>query len=530
MNEQPKESPKTVRCAIYTRVSTTDNLEQAFTSLDVQRESGESYIASQKQEGWVILPDRYDDAGFTGANTDRPALQQLIEHIKAHQIDCVVVYKVDRLSRSLLDFTQLLEFLDKNNVAFISVTQHFNTQTSMGRLTLNILLSFAQFEREMISERTRDKMGAARRKGRFVGGRPALGYDLDTVNHKLVVNTKEAELIHRIFNLYLEKKSCVEVAKILNNEGYRTKSFLAKGRAIGNIPFKNTNVQWVIRNMLYVGKINYHGEIYQGIHEPIISEETFNKAQLILDENNRQPRVHKRAAIRGLLSRIFRCKNCNSSMLYTYTYKENYKYVYYVCTSACKRGYHTCPTKGITAHTVEDQVLECLKKIPSTKNFPPSDWDMMTLDQKHKALTTVLKEVNYDGTTKTLTIITSDGKSTEFKVNIKNPQIEKREDAVKKEPQLRQNLILAHQIQSLLDNGQAQDVKQVAGWLNLSSVRISQFMNMLSLSPTIQQEILFTENAKISAIPEYKINELSHELYWDKQLESWRKILPQISE
>src|SRR3989338_4547141 len=182
-----KEPPKIIRCAIYTRVSTTDNLEQEFTSLDVQRESAESFIASQKQEGWILLSQRYDDAGFTGANTDRPALKQLIEHIKTKVVDCVIVYKVDRLSRSLLDFTQLLEFFDKNNIAFVSVTQNFNTNTSMGRLTLNILLSFAQFEREMISERTRDKMAAAKKKGRFIGGRTALGYNIDTVNHKLIL-------------------------------------------------------------------------------------------------------------------------------------------------------------------------------------------------------------------------------------------------------------------------------------------------------------------------------------------------------
>lgn len=166
MKNKPEVKEKQIiRCAIYTRVSSAEGLEQEFTSLDNQRESAESYINSQKSEGWIALPDRYADGGFTGANTDRPALQKLIADIKEHKLDCVVVYKVDRLSRSLLDFSQLLEFFDQNKVAFVSVTQHFNTNTSMGRLTLNILLSFAQFEREIISERTRDKIGAAKRKG-----------------------------------------------------------------------------------------------------------------------------------------------------------------------------------------------------------------------------------------------------------------------------------------------------------------------------------------------------------------------------
>jgi len=189
-----KEKPQ-IKCAIYTRVSTSEGLEQEFTSLDNQRESAESYIQSQKTQGWTLLPERYDDGGYTGANTDRPALQKLISDIKEDKINCVVVYKVDRLSRSLLDFSKLLEFFDQCKVTFVSVTQHFNTNSSMGRLTLNILLSFAQFEREIISERTRDKMGAAKKKGKWIGGCLPLGYDLDKETHRLMVNPAEAEIV-----------------------------------------------------------------------------------------------------------------------------------------------------------------------------------------------------------------------------------------------------------------------------------------------------------------------------------------------
>ena len=203
--EGEKATKQKILCAVYTRVSTAEGLGQEFSSLDAQRESGESYVQSQKSEGWTVCPERYDDGGFTGANTDRPALQQLMDDIKEDKVNCVVVYKVDRLSRSLLDFTQLLEFFEKNNVAFVSVTQNFNTKTSMGRLTLHILLSFAQFEREIISERTRDKMAAAKKKGRFIGGRPCLGYDLDTKTHKLVLNPAEAKIVKEIFYLYLSR-------------------------------------------------------------------------------------------------------------------------------------------------------------------------------------------------------------------------------------------------------------------------------------------------------------------------------------
>ena len=199
-----KTEKKQIRCAVYTRKSTNQGLDQEFTSLDAQREACISYIASQKNEGWIALPEIYDDGGFTGANMDRPSLQKLLSEIKEGRVDCVVVYKVDRLSRSLLDFSKLLEFFDKNNVVFVSITQAFNTCTSMGKLTLNILLSFAQFEREIISERTRDKMSAARKKGRWIGGKPVLGYDYNRVDKRLVPNPEEAKLVRRIFDLYLK--------------------------------------------------------------------------------------------------------------------------------------------------------------------------------------------------------------------------------------------------------------------------------------------------------------------------------------
>src|SRR3989338_500214 len=227
------EEKKEIRCAIYTRKSTTEGLGGDFTSLDNQRESAESYIQSQKGQGWLALPDSYNDGGFTGSNVDRPAFQKLIEDIKSKKIDCVVVYKVDRLSRSLIDFVKLLLFFEENKVTFVSVTQHFNTQTSMGRLTLNILLAFAQFEREIISERTKDKMGAARKKGKWVGGLSPFGYDIDKANKRLVVNLKEAEIVRMIFDLYIQEKSLLSVARILNDKGVTTKAYIRKTGTFG---------------------------------------------------------------------------------------------------------------------------------------------------------------------------------------------------------------------------------------------------------------------------------------------------------
>src|ERR1700721_182398 len=194
----------TIRCAIYTRKSTEEGLEQEFNSLHAQREAGEAFIKSQKHAGWTLLSSHYDDGGFTGGNLDRPALKQLLEDIEARRIDCVVVYKVDRLRRSLLDFARLVDRFDQRSASFVSVTQPFNTTTSLGRLTLNILLSFAEFEREIIRERTSDKMSAARRKGKWVGGTPVLGYDVDPAGGRLIVNEKESGRVRDIFALYLE--------------------------------------------------------------------------------------------------------------------------------------------------------------------------------------------------------------------------------------------------------------------------------------------------------------------------------------
>ena len=217
-----------LRCAIYTRKSTEEGLDQEFNSLDAQREASEAFILSQRREGWLALPDRYDDGGFTGANMDRPALGRLLQAVEAGELDCVVVYKVDRLSRSLLDFTRMLSLFEKHKVSFVAVTQQFNTSTSLGRLTLNILLSFAQFERELIGERTRDKMSAARKKGKWVGGCPVLGYDVDPGGGALVVNEEEAEQVRSIFDLFEQQRSALGTLAEIERRGWRLKSWTAE--------------------------------------------------------------------------------------------------------------------------------------------------------------------------------------------------------------------------------------------------------------------------------------------------------------
>ena len=270
------EPKKVVRCAVYTRKSTEEGLEQEVNSLDAQRESAEAFIAAQRHEGWVCLPDRYDDGGFSGGNLDRPAMRRLLADIEAGRVDCVVVYKVDRLSRSLMDFARVMQTFDRHGVSFVSVTQQFNTTHSMGRLTLNILLSFAQFEREIISERTRDKIAAARRRGKYAGGKPLLGYDIASspAGAKLVVNEDEATIVRGIFDLYLEHQALIPVVKELAERGWHNKRWTTRrGEVRGGRPFDKTTLYKLLTNRTYTGVVAYGGETYRGEHPAIVEPE-----------------------------------------------------------------------------------------------------------------------------------------------------------------------------------------------------------------------------------------------------------------
>jgi site-specific DNA recombinase len=362
--ESTRPVPKTIRCAIYTRKSTEEGLEQEFNSLDAQREAAEAYIASQKAEGWVCLADRYDDGGFSGGNIERPALKRLLADVEADRIDCIVVYKVDRLSRSLLDFTRIMETLDRREVSFVSVTQQFNTTSSMGRLTMNILLSFAQFEREIISERTRDKMWAARKKGKWVGGHPVLGYDVDSRGGRLVVNEAEAARVRSVFELYLDRQSLMETLKELDLRGWVNKRWITKkGRDTGGKPFTKTGLSKLISNMLYIGKVPFHGEVYDGEHDAIVSEHLWQRAQEVLRRNNNNGGSQVRNKYGALLKGILRCGSCGSAMTHTHTLKRNTRYRYYVCTTAQKRGWETCPTKSVPASEIERFVIDRIRGI-----------------------------------------------------------------------------------------------------------------------------------------------------------------------
>ncbi|HMO16386.1 MAG TPA: recombinase family protein, partial [Pirellulaceae bacterium] len=372
MKRSGKSLTPRIRCAIYTRKSCEEGLDLEFNSLDAQRESAEAFISSQQLEGWECLPDRYDDGGFSGGSLERPALNRLLEDIKLGKIDCVVVYKVDRLSRSLLDFTRIMETFDKNGVSFVSVTQQFNTTHSMGRLTLNILLSFAQFEREIIGERIRDKIAAQRRKGKWSGGIPVLGYDVDRSNPspKLVVNAEEAIQVRRIFSLYLELGSLLPVVQEVEARGWRNKVWRTKkGLERGGRSFDKCSVYAMLTNPLYMGMIKHKEDIFSGEHEAIIEPGIFEEVQRQLNKNGRGKGNHLINKYGAILKGLLYCKSCGRAMVHTFTGRGTKRYRYYTCCKAIKQGWKNCPTKSVPAGEIESVIVEQIRAIADDQDL-----------------------------------------------------------------------------------------------------------------------------------------------------------------
>jgi site-specific DNA recombinase len=356
--------PKPVRCAIYTRKSTEEGLNQEFNSLDAQREAAEAYILSQKHDGWTLVPTQYSDGGYTGANIERPGVKQLLADIEAGKIDCVVVYKVDRLSRSLIDFSKMMELFEKRGVCFVSVTQQFNTNSSLGRLTLNILLSFAQFEREIISERTRDKQVAARKKGKWTGGHILLGYDLDSRVGRLAVNPEEAERIREMFRLYLEGTAVVEIVQRFDKQGWRNKQWTTQdGKLYGGSPLRRCHIYKLLGNVLYTGQVKVGEEVFPGEHEAIIDQQTFDLAQKRLEENAWTPGNAHRVKFEALLRGLIYCSCCGSGMYSTYSANKERRYRYYVCYRSQQKLEGYCTSRAVSAPSVEEAVVESIRRV-----------------------------------------------------------------------------------------------------------------------------------------------------------------------
>lgn len=391
-----------IRCAIYTRKSSEDGLEQEFNSLDAQRLSAENFIASQASKGWVVMPDQYNDGGYSGGNLDRPALGRLLRDIEENKIDCVVVYKIDRLTRSLFDFQKIIEVFDQNNVSFVSVTQSFNTCDSMGRLMLNVLLSFAQYERELTGERIRDKVDASKKKGMWMGGNPSLGYDI--IDKKLVINDSEAKVVKILFHHFIENQSVTETARELNKQGLTTKTWISKtGKLQKAHKFNKKNVRRVLENPIYAGKIKHKNQFYAGQHQAIVTDDIWQKVRDILTQDpstsrNKPSMPLSRINAAPLLKGIMNCGICGSKMIPTYTIKKGKRYRYYLCASKAVGNNDNCAIGRISASEVENlvvgQILNLLKKPEFiVRTISQSAGNQSTPQIKESAIISAFKEI-----------------------------------------------------------------------------------------------------------------------------------------
>jgi DNA invertase Pin-like site-specific DNA recombinase len=351
-----------MRCAVYTRKSTEEGLDQEYNSIDAQRDAGHAYIASQRNEGWIAVSDDYDDPAYSGGNMERPALQRLLSDIESGKIDVVIIYKIDRLTRSLADFSRMVEVFEQHRVSFVSVTQNFNTTTSMGRLMLNILLSFAQFEREVTGERIRDKIAASKRKGMWMGGIPPLGYDVD--NRRLVPNEREANIIRHIFQRFVELGSSTMLVKELKLDGVTSKSWTTQdGKVHEGKPIDKSLIYKVLNNRTYLGELRHKDQWYQAEHPPIIERDLWDKVHAILATNGRVRGNATRAKVPYLLKGIVFGNDGRALSPWHTTKKNGRRYRYYIPQRDAKEHAGASGLPRLPAAELESAVLDQLRAI-----------------------------------------------------------------------------------------------------------------------------------------------------------------------
>ena len=351
------------RCAVYCRVSSDERLAQEFNSIDAQRESGHAYVTSQRAEGWIAVADDYSDPGFSGGNTDRPGLKRLLDDIERGLVDIVVVYKIDRLTRSLADFSKMVEVFERHGVSFVSVTQQFNTTTSMGRLMLNVLLSFAQFEREVTGERIRDKIAAAKRKGMWMGGVPTLGYDVE--NRLLVINETEAAVVRRIFEEMLTIGSPTQIAANLTAEGITTKAWTTQeGQVRNGTQIDKKYLHKLLRNRIFLGEISHKGQWFPGVHKAIIESGLWDRVRDVLakDWHSRSVETKTRSRTDALLRGLLYAPS-GERMYPTYSCKNGRKYRYYVSKSESRFGAPGKTFERLPALEIEAAVIAQIRTV-----------------------------------------------------------------------------------------------------------------------------------------------------------------------
>lgn len=490
-----KEDKKLIRCAIYTRKSTQEGLEQEFNSLDAQREAGEAYIKSQKHENWTLVPKHYDDGGFSGGSMDRPALHALIADIKKGLIDVVVVYKVDRLSRSLHDFAKLVEIFEKHNVSFVSVTQQFNTTSSMGRLTLNILLSFAQFEREVIGERVRDKVAASRQKGMWMGGVPPLGYGIK--DKKLFIIPEEAETVRFIFQEYLVSKSTLDLIRKLKAKDIKTKtwtSIRSGQRRNGNF-FNKGQLYQLLHRRTYIGEAVHKDKSYPGEHQAIIDRDLFDKVQEKLNKQNPKSDCNQHPS-QGLLKGLLFDADGRAYSPVCHVRKGRNPYKYYVSQKAMRDGYDE--VIGIKNIRMDDLDGLILKQV---QNLIPKGWGNKSLQEKRDVIREYIGKVVIRDGKIDIFFKTEDGQETcsipvqlhqyghkKLVLDSEGRDVLPRQS--NKDAALIKALVRAHKWEKALASNSQKSLSTIAKSENLEFMYVTRIYRLYFLAPKIKEAIL----------------------------------------
>jgi DNA invertase Pin-like site-specific DNA recombinase len=510
-----EENRRSLRCAIYTRKSTEEGLEQQFNTLQAQREAAEAYIRSQQLSGWIALSDAFDDGGFTEANMDRPALKQLLAAIEERRVDCVVVYKVDRLSRSLLDFARLMALFDRYGVSFVSVTQEFNTTTSLGRLTLNILLSFAQFEREIISERTRDKLSAARRKGKWIGGIPVLGYDVDLRGGRLAVNQKEAELVREIFAICDKAGTLSASLQEVNAQGLRTKCWTSRGgREHAGKTLCKSSLGALLRNVLYKGCISHKGTIYPGEQRAIVDTKLWERVnrKLELRRASQVGREHQKQE--AFLHNLIRCGECGTTLVATYTKRRGKRHNYYVCPKA--KRHHGCKQPPVATEDLDASVRRRVETVVGG-NAPT-----LVMQQS-------IGQIVYAGKTRQVIITLQDRSRIEYSLPVPNRRGVRSgsKAATGRVPRISKLMALAIRMEKLVGERQASDYAALASHGSVSRPRLSQIMSLTNLAPDIQETLLFLPKTMAGPDPitERRLRSIAQIIDWSMQKELFRELM-----
>ncbi|WP_265023226.1 recombinase family protein [Wolbachia endosymbiont (group A) of Epistrophe grossularia] len=489
---------KEVRCAIYTRKSNEDGLEQKFNSLDAQRVACEKYIKSR--EGWVTLAKRYDDGGYSGKNLERPAIKELFEDVKTGEVDCVVVYTLDRLSRETKDSIEVTSFFRRHRVNFIAVTQIFDNNTPMGKFVQTVLSGAAQLEREMIVERVKNKIATSKEQGLWMGGTLPLGYDVK--DKELIINEKEAKTVKHIFQRYLELKSMVELARELNSQGYRTKSDI----------FKKATVRRIITNPIYMGKIRHYEKEYEGKHEAIIEEEKWQKAQELIRNQPYRKAKYEEALLKG----IIKCKSCGVNMTLTYAKKENKRYRYYVCNNHL--GGKNCESvnRTIVAGEIEKEVMKKAEQLYEKWEEKAEEW---SFGKQKEIVKKLIKGV----------MVIGEGIEVNLEDKVEFIPIKKKgkkctviEPEAKTNNALLKAVVRAHLWKRQLEEGKYGSVKELSAKINIGTRRIQQILRLNYLAPKIKEDIV--NGGQPRGLKLADLREIP--MLWSEQFERFYKLAP----